>query len=149
MRSDVWGVLPMKSLCLAIFLLFGLLSAVLLTPAQAGFKDGMVAHQRGDYDRALKEFRAGAAKGEGLAIFSLGFMYFKGQGVARNPAQAHMWFDLAAAQFPPGANRNRARINRDKMAKELNAQQMAISQRTARLWLERFARETMPAAGGR
>ncbi len=139
----------MKSLAVAIFLLFGLVSAVLLTPAQAGFKDGMAAHRQGDYAGALEEFRKGAAKGEGLAIFSLGFMYFKGQGVARDLAQAHMWFDLAAAQLPPGANRNRARTNRDKVAKDLNSAQKAISQRTARLWLERFARETMPAAGGR
>ncbi len=139
----------MKSLAVAIFLLFGLVSAVLLTPAQAGFKDGMAAHREGNFDRALAEFRAGAEESEGLSIFSLGFMYFKGQGVARDLAQAHMWFDLAAAQLPPGANRNRARTNRDRVAKDLNTAQMAISQRTARLWLERFASETMPAAGGR
>lgn len=139
----------MKPLAVAILALIGFCSLVLATPAQAGFKDGMAAHRQGNYDRALKEFRKGAAKGEGLAIFSLGFMYFKGQGVKRDPAQAHMWFDLAAAQLPPGANRNRARTNRDKMAKDLNPGQIAISQRTARLWLERFATETLPAAGGR
>ncbi len=138
----------MKPLIVAIFL-FGLVSAVLLAPAQAGFKDGMIAHQRGDYTGAIKQFHAGAAKGEGLAIFSLGFMYFKGQGVKRDLAQAHMWFDLAVAQLPLGANRKRARTNRDKVAKDLNPGQIAISQSTARMWLERFASETIPAAGDR
>lgn len=142
---------PKKLMFLAIAALIGVFAAasIVPAPAQAGFKDGMVAHQRGDYSGALRAFRQGAAKGEGLAIFSLGFMYFKGQGVKRDAIQAHMWFDLAAAQLPPGANRNRARTNRDKMAEDLNAGQIEISQQTSKMWLERFARETMPAAGGR
>ena len=139
----------MKPLAVAILALIGFCALVPVPRAQADFKDGMAAHRQGDYTNALKEFRAGAAKGEGLALFSLGFMYFKGQGVARDPAQAYLWFDLAAAQLPPGANRNRARTNRDKVAKGLDPGQIAIGQRTARLWLERFAIETMPAAGGR
>ncbi len=142
---------PMNPISMAILAFIGFFSVVSVAPApaQAGFKDGMAAHRQGDFDRAVKEFREGAAKGEGLAIFSLGFMYFKGQGVKRDPAQAHMWFDLAANQLPPGANRNRAKTNRDKVAQDLDRGQIATSQRTARLWLERFARETLPAAGGR
>ncbi len=139
----------MKPLAVVILALIGFCSLVSVPPAQADFMGGMAAHERGDYTNALKEYRMGAAKGEGLALFSLGFMYFKGQGVARDLAQAHMWFDLAVAQLPLGANRKRARVNRDQVAKDLNPGQMAVSQRTARLWLERFARETIPAAGGR
>ena len=39
------------------------------------FQDGVVAYQRGDYATALKEFRASAEQGNGLAQYNLGQMY--------------------------------------------------------------------------
>ncbi len=47
----------------------------------ADFMDGIVAHQRGDYAAALKEFRALASQGVVDAQYNLGLMYDRGQGV--------------------------------------------------------------------
>jgi len=60
------------------------------------WEDGMAAYNRGDYVPAIRLFRPLAEKGNPKAQSVLGKMYRKGQGVARNPAQAFMWFSLAA-----------------------------------------------------
>jgi TPR repeat protein len=65
--------------------------------ATAGpWEDGMAAYNRGDYVPAIRLFRPMAEQGNPKAQGVLGKMYRKGQGVARNPAQAFMWFSLAA-----------------------------------------------------
>lgn len=60
------------------------------------WEDGMAAYNRGDYVPAIRLFRPLAEQGNPKAQSLLGKMYRKGQGVARNPAQAFMWFSLAA-----------------------------------------------------
>jgi len=60
------------------------------------WEDGMAAYNRGDYVPAIRLFRPLAEQGNPKAQSVLGAMYRKGQGVARNPAQAFMWFSLAA-----------------------------------------------------
>ena len=60
------------------------------------WEDGMVAYNRGDYVPAIRLFRPLAENGNPKAQSVLGKMYRKGQGVTRNPAQAFMWFSLAA-----------------------------------------------------
>lgn len=61
--------------------------------AKADYKAGMQAYQKGDFTRALKEFKADKSK---EAQFSLGVMYFKGQGVKANPQQSVEYFKKAA-----------------------------------------------------
>jgi TPR repeat protein len=60
------------------------------------WEDGMAAYNRGDYVPAIRLFRPLAENGNPKAQGVLGKMYRKGQGVARNPVQAFMWFSLAA-----------------------------------------------------
>ena len=57
------------------------------------FQDGLVAHQRGDYAKAVKFFRPLAD-----AQYSLGLMYDNGQGVQQDHAEAVKWFRKAAEQ---------------------------------------------------
>jgi TPR repeat protein len=54
---------------------------------------GMSAYREGEYGRALQEFRAqDDADGE----FAVGLMHYKGEGAARNPAEATVWLRRAA-----------------------------------------------------
>ena len=61
-------------------------------------------------------------------------MYYNGQGVPQDYAQAHMWFDLAASRFPPGEKRDRAVRNRDSVVKWLTPAQLSEAQKLAREW---------------
>jgi len=80
--------------------LIGAIAATLLVGtagAQAGpWEDGMVAYNRGDYVPAIRLFRPLAEQGNPTAKNQIGVMYRKGEGVARSPARAFMWFSLAA-----------------------------------------------------
>jgi len=67
------------------------------TGAAAGpWEDGMAAYNRGDYLPAIHLFRPLAAQGNAKAQSVMGVMYRKGEGVAKSPMRAFMWFSLAA-----------------------------------------------------
>lgn len=129
----------MKRLAFAIIIFCGLAS-----PAEAGFKDGMAAHAKGDFATALLAYRKAADRGDGLALFSLGFMYYKGQGVKRDPVQAYLWFDLAAMYLAAGRNQDQARLNRDKVAGGMTAMQITKAKGLAKDWQVRIARNLVP-----
>lgn len=74
-------------------------------------------------------YRVAADLGDAAAQYDLGIMCQKGQGVPQDFAQAHMWFNLAAAQG--SAN---AAMNRDQIAKLMTPEQIAEAQRLAREW---------------
>ena len=65
-------------------------------PVLADFSDGVLAYQQGDYAHAADEFKSSAQFGNVTAQYNLGFMYAKGQGVAKNYNQAFFWFLRAA-----------------------------------------------------
>jgi hypothetical protein len=56
--------------------------------------------------------------------------------VQQDVVAAHMWFNLAAARFPPTDARNRAAAvkNRDTVAGEMSSEQLAEAQKRARDW---------------
>ena len=58
----------------------------------------MATFERGDLATALKEFRPLAEQGHAAAQSDLGFMYFKGDGVSQNDAEAVKWWRKAAGQ---------------------------------------------------
>ncbi len=60
---------------------------------------------------------------------SLGFMYEEGHGVPQDYVQAHMWFNLAAADGQASAIEGR-----DVIAKKMTPEQIAEAQRLAREW---------------
>ena len=86
------------------------LALALIGTAIAGpFEDGQVANRRQDYVEALRLWGQLADQGNARAQFSLGQMYYMGQGVPRDYAQADAWYRKAAdqgfdyAQFNLGA----------------------------------------------
>ena len=85
----------------------GVLALTMLGTAIAGpFEDGQVAFRRDDYAEALRLWGQSA---DARAQFSVGQMYYIGQGVLRDNAQADAWYQKAAdqgfayAQFNLGA----------------------------------------------
>lgn len=75
----------------------GLVCASIALPALGGpLEDGIEAHGRGEYAKALREFRAAGAKGNAEAQRRLGFMYYHGEGVAQDDKRAVSLFEKAA-----------------------------------------------------
>ena len=114
----------MKSLVLVLVFL-----AWFVTPAIADFDAGMAAYQRGDYVTAFREFKPLAEKGAAQAQNILGVMYDKSQGVPQDYVQAHMWFNLAAAQVV-----KQAAEARDRLAPQMSSAQIEEAQRLAHEW---------------
>lgn len=83
----------MKRICLALVLVVSL-----AVPAWADFQDGVAAYDRGDYATALQEFKPLAEQGDARAQNSLGLMYYHGQGVPQDDAEAVRLYSLAAEQ---------------------------------------------------
>ena len=79
----------------------------------------------------MKWYRQAAEQGDAGAQNNLAFMYGTGRGVAQDYVQAHMWFNLAAAQGVA-----KAAQNRDRVAKKMTPFQFEEAQRLAREWLE-------------
>jgi TPR repeat protein len=74
-----------------------LISILLTSGLHADYEDGVTAAQNGDFDTALREFTVAAAEGLDLAQYNLAILYFTGQGVEQNHAEALRW-TLAAAE---------------------------------------------------
>jgi TPR repeat protein len=80
----------------------------LQSAAIAGFDEGVIALDRGDFKAALYEFRHSAALGDARAQYNLAVMYRTGRGVDRNYQEAKRWYHNAAelgnvdAQFSLG-----------------------------------------------
>ena len=75
-------------------------------PAWAGFEEGMVAYNRGDYATAFREMKPSAEDGNANAQHNLGFMYKKGLGVPQDYDKALKWYRSAAEQDHTGAQNN-------------------------------------------
>ncbi len=119
-----------------------LLLIMFSTNAYADFSDGINAYKQKDYFTALKEFRTLAEQGHAEAQTMLGYMYASGKGVLQDYIQAHLWFNLAAAQGD-----ERAFEAREKIAEVMLPEQIAEAQRLAREWTpkESPAQETEEA----
>lgn len=80
-------------------LLFTTAVAVLLSgPALADPKAGVDAWERGDYTRAVTEWRKDAEAGDADAQFNLGQAYKLGRGVPLDTQQAEVWYARAASK---------------------------------------------------
>ena len=98
---------------------------------------GVEAWERGDYAVAYREWRTLADQGDADAQYNLGNMYYNGQGVSQDYAQAHMWLNLAASRFPPGENRDKAVKNRDIVAEMMTPAQISEAQKLVREWRQK------------
>ena len=107
---------------------FAVAALVVTAPcAWAGpWEDGMVAYNRGDYVPAIRLFRPLAQAGNPKAQSVLGKMYHKGEGVARSPARAFMWFSLAARRGDAKAKEGLRDVEKSMTPQELiQAREMA------------------------
>ncbi len=86
------------------------LAVALAAPAWAGFWDGVGAYNRGDYQKALREWTPDAEQGDGLAQNNLGILYDEGHGVAQDFARAAAWYRKAAEQGHDDAQNNLGRL---------------------------------------
>lgn len=125
-----------------------LLLIMFSTNAYADFSDGIDAYKQKDYFTAIKEFRTLAEQGHAEAQTMLGYMYASGKGVIQDYIQAHVWFNLAAAQ-----GNERAFEAREKVAEAMTSEQIAEAQRLAREWTPKESpaeetQETLPSSTG-
>ncbi len=74
----------------------GTLLAIGTAPVWADRSDAITAYKAGDFETAARQFRPLAEKGDPQAQYYLGYMYEKGQGVAKNPALMRQWYQRAA-----------------------------------------------------
>ena len=70
----------------------------LVAPARADFQAGMAAYERGDYAVAFREFKPLAESGHIEAQLYLGRMYYGGDGVSQDLAEAANWALKSAEQ---------------------------------------------------
>jgi Sel1 repeat len=90
------------------------------------WEDGMASYNRGDYVPAVKVFRAMAEQGNAKAQRVLGVMYHRGQGVARSPVRAFLWFSRAAARGDAKAKAELHEVTQTMTPEELSqAREMA------------------------
>jgi hypothetical protein len=82
-----------------------------------------------DCAEAARWFRKAADQGLAGGQYNLGVIYEHGRGVPQDRVQAHMWFNLAAAQ-----GENNAAESRDRMAQRMTPAQIAEAQKLAREW---------------
>jgi hypothetical protein len=63
-------------------------------------------------------------------------MHQRGDGVAQDYVQAHMWLNLAGSRFPASEKdeRDKAVIARDMVASKMTPVQIAEAQKLAREW---------------
>jgi TPR repeat protein/transglutaminase-like putative cysteine protease len=78
---------------------------------------------------AASWYRKAAEQGLSSAQNSLGLLYRSGSGVPHDLVQAHMWFNLAATHGD-----QQAAQNREAVANDMTAQQIADAQKLARDW---------------
>ena len=82
------------------------LVVVLGAQAQPGFDDGLLAYHRGDHSAALEIWRPLAEWGHAASQYSLGLLYYRGEGVLPDAKQAAKWYRKAADQGDPDAQLN-------------------------------------------
>ena len=86
-----------------------------------------------DFEEAVRGFRLAVDQGNVAAQSNLGVMYEIGGGVPQDDVEAHMWFNLAAAQSL-GQGREEAVEARDGLAWLMTPEQITEAQRRAREW---------------
>lgn len=100
--------------------------------------EAALATEQGDSARALRNMRDLAERGDTRAQTVLGKAYKDGLGVPQDYVQAHMWFNLAAANAstsgPEKDLRDIASSERQTLSQLMSREQIAEAQRLAREW---------------
>jgi TPR repeat protein len=88
------NTLKAKAYALMIAFMLGIAQVVSAGPIE----EGLAAAKSGDFATALRLLRPIANQGNASAQLNLGGMYYRGQGVQQNYAEAAKWYRLAAYQ---------------------------------------------------
>ncbi len=72
--------------------------AASMTTVSAGFDEGLSAYQAGNYATALNEWMPLAERGDAKAQGQLARLYYRGEGVTKDPKRAADWAKKAADQ---------------------------------------------------
>ena len=91
-NPDGGGKGVMTPLLFALLLLFNVSQIALA----GDYEDGVDALARGDYTTAAQKFRQAAEAAHTEAQFSLGAMYFNGEGVLQDDKEAARWYAKSA-----------------------------------------------------
>lgn len=83
---------------------------------------------------AAKWYRRAAEQGCADAQYDLGLLYAGGTGVPQDNVLAHMFLDLASANFQASANSEMAAKERDSVASRMPVAQFLKAKRMAREW---------------
>ena len=67
-------------------------------PDQARFEQGKAAYVHKDYAKAFELLLGAAQSGNAHAQYTVGYMYYEGQGVSKNRDQALKWIRESAKQ---------------------------------------------------
>ena len=79
---------------LTTLIVFSLL--LLSSSTHAGFDAAFADYENGNYKEAFMGFEVLADKGDPVAQYSLGRMYYEGKGTTVDKVQAYMWISLAS-----------------------------------------------------
>ena len=96
-----------------------------------------------DFAEAVKWYRKAAEQGDYPGQFGLGTMYLTGEGVAQNYVEAYKWYNIAAASSsdplsdPLGVTEKEIAEQRDRLAHQMTAQQIAEGQRLSAAFVPR------------
>ena len=84
------------TICLTIAVLLGSIEmsaniVVVGDNESADFQKGMTAAERGYFATAIREWQPLVKRGNAVAHYNLGVMYYTGEGVMQDNVYAHMW----------------------------------------------------------
>ena len=128
--------------------LAGLLAAlfVFAGTAAAGPPPAPSSYDPGSYERAVKDLKPRAERGERDAQYWLGRSYEEGHGVAKDLPEAHKWYVLA---WKRGGETGAAAKKRAlALRKAMSQRQFAESRARVRKWIEDFAPEPADGVAG-
>ncbi len=88
-----------------------------------------------DPDKAFDLLSKAAQAGRPLAQHHLGVMYYMGEGVEKDPVEALKWLHIAILHYPDGAEKDRAKQDRDNIYTQLTRRDKDRALLLARDWL--------------
>jgi hypothetical protein len=92
-----------------------------------------------DLSEAAKWYQRAAEQGHVRAQYSLALLYGAGLGVPRDYEQAYFWYSLAAANLPPGNDRNNALEMMTLLERYMGRPQVLTAQEKVRQWAPKKA----------
>ena len=92
-----------------------------------------------DMNQAILWWQKAADKGDAVAQYNLGQVYFQGAGALQDLVQSHMWFSLAAASSKETVSARQhkklAENNRKAVEANMTSRQIEEAQALAQEWL--------------